>query len=71
MQARGVSVLMTEEKETKNKLRFVEQVEDGEEPVLELVYVPKATIQELTRGVMLTPRDAPIKIRVTVEVLYP
>lgn len=70
MAARGVSFSMTEDKETKNTIRFAEDLDEGSEPLVGVLYVPKTTINELAKGAHL-PTGQPIHIRVTVEVVYP
>ena len=70
MAVRGVSVPMTEDKETKNTVRFIEDVDEGKAALVGILYVPKETIKELADGAMVTPRDAPLHIRVTVEVVH-
>ena len=70
MAARGVSVPMTEDKETKNTIRFIEDADGDKEPLVGILYVPKATISELSKGAHL-PTGEPVHIRVTVEVVYP
>jgi len=70
MAVRGVTVPMTEDKETKNTVRFIEDANGDKEPLVGILYVPKATINELSKNAAL-PKGEPIHIRVTVEVVYP
>jgi hypothetical protein len=68
---RGVSVEMTEEKETKNTVRFAELFDgEADTAVIGTLYVPKHTLNELAKGAAL-PKGQPLHLRVTIEVVYP
>jgi hypothetical protein len=43
----SVSVTLEPERETKNTVRFREAVEDGEQAIIGILYVPKPTLKEM------------------------